>query len=155
MFWLLLKWVWRRHARRATTLYSVGPALATGPPLFTYRPIHYRPINTYPQCPWQWSRWDIGLYWMSNCRRRPMNVRANREKQCVVLTKRKISHHCIIIASIVHHEIFKFWSKTPVINHFQNCRSEVRTIVLAIDVLQGQDMVFQLTVFRHIVSDYA
>jgi hypothetical protein len=49
---LLLWRVWRSHARRVTTLYSVGPALAMGPPLFTYRPIYYRPINTY-------------LYWQS------------------------------------------------------------------------------------------
>jgi len=44
--------VWQSHAHRATTLYSAGPALTIGPPLFTYRLIYYRPINIKSSQKW-------------------------------------------------------------------------------------------------------
>ena len=84
--------------------------------------------------PWQQSRWDLGSYWISNRRGRPVTVRGSQKIRLVVPTKRKRSHHCVAITRIVHHEISKLWGKSPVINHFQNRRREMRTIVLSINV---------------------
>jgi hypothetical protein len=61
----------------------------------------------------------------------------------VVLTKRKGSRHCILIASIVHHEIAKLGSKVLFANHFQNCHSDGRTVVFTVDAFNT--IVLQLT----------
>jgi hypothetical protein len=52
-------------------------------------------------------------------------------------TKRKGSHHPIIVGSIVHHEIAEFGSEAPLVNHVQHGRGEVTTVVLPVDVFQS------------------
>ncbi|KAJ0126349.1 Uncharacterized protein HZ326_30545, partial [Fusarium oxysporum f. sp. albedinis] len=42
------------------------------------------------------------------------------------------SHHGVVIASVVHHEISKLGSKAPFVNHLQNGHSEMRTVVLTV-----------------------
>lgn len=72
-----------------------------------------------------------------------------------MLTKRKGSHHGVIIPSIVHYEIAKLGGKAPFIYYIQNSHGKMRTVVLTVDIFQRQNMVFQLTVFCDIVCDYA